>query len=152
MKALNITALALAIGFSIVGCSQAARDQYGAAGQDASQATKETGQAIATDAKKTGEAATEAATAAGTEMKNAAANTKAASDNALETAKVKSALDTAAGLDTKNLDVDTDTVAKTITLKGSVPDDKQKAQAETVAKGIAGAEFKVVNNLTVGAK
>ena len=151
MKKLTLMALGMAImGTLVVGCTQEAREQYSEAGQHASEATKETGNAMATDAEKTGAAAAKTAEAAGEEAKHAAENTKAAGDNALETSKVKTALDTANGLATKDINVDTDSQAKTITLKGSVPDEKQKAQAETVAKGIAGTEFKVVNNLTVG--
>ncbi|HVT12004.1 MAG TPA: BON domain-containing protein [Fimbriimonadaceae bacterium] len=149
MRALAMTAAAVVLGISLFGCSQQARDEYGAAGKEASQATQDTGKAIATDAKKTGEAAAKTAEAAGTEIKNTAANTKEAGNNALETSKVKSALDTAAGLDTQHIDVDTDTSAKTITLKGSVPDEKQKKQAETVAKGIAGNDFTVIDKLVV---
>lgn len=153
MKKMSLAALAVAVmGFSLVGCSQEAREQYSEAGQHASQATKDTGKAISTDAEKTGAAAAKEVQAAGTEVKNAAENSKAVADNGLETTKVKSALDTASGLDTKDINVDTDTKAKTITISGSVPDDKQKSQAETVAKGIAGTEFKVINNLKVAGK
>jgi osmotically-inducible protein OsmY len=120
-------ALTAVVSLVIIGCSQQARDQYGEAGQDASKAAKQTGQAAVTDA----------------------ANTKTAADNTLETTKVTGALNSAAGLETKNINVDSDTKAGTITLNGSVPDEKQKEQAETVARGIAGSEFKVMNNLKV---
>lgn len=120
MSSLKWTVIPLTAGLLISGCSREARDQYAAAGERA-------GKAIATDAEKS----------------------KTAADNALETAKVKSALNSAAGLETKNIDVDSDTKVRTITLNGSVPDGKQKVQAETVAKGIAGGEFRVVNKLTV---
>ena len=68
------------------------------------------------------------------------------------TSKVKSALGSAAGLETKGIDVDSDTLLKTITLKGTVSDGKQKAQAETVTKGIAGTEFKVKNEIKIAGK
>jgi osmotically-inducible protein OsmY len=113
------------------GCSSETRDQYGAASQQA-------GQAIKKDTE-----------IAGKEIKVAADKTKIAADNLLETTKVKSALGEASGLSTKNIDVDTDSLTKVITLKGSVPDEKQKNQAETIAKGIAGTEFKVVDNLKI---
>jgi osmotically-inducible protein OsmY len=129
MRKVTLGAISLIIASMIIGCSKEARDQYGSAGEDASKAAKKTGEAISTDAE----------------------NAKVSADNTLESSKVKSALNSAAGLETKGINVDSDTKAKTITLSGSVPDEKQKAQAETVASGIAGSEFKVVNNLTVAA-
>lgn len=127
MRKLTMMAVTAAIGVGIFGCSPAARDQYSDAGKDVSKATTKTGQAIATDA----------------------ANAKVAADNALMTTKVTSALQSASGLVTKDINVDSDTKTKTITLNGTVPTDGQKNQAETVAKGIGGSEFTVVNNLKI---
>lgn len=130
MKKLTLMAIAAAIGIGIFGCSPAARDQYNDAGQDVGNATTKTGEAMATDA----------------------GNAKAAADNTLMTSKVTSALQSASGLVTKDINVDTDSKAKTITLNGSVPTDTNKNQAETVAKGIAGSELTVVNNLMITGK
>ncbi len=124
---LVVIALVGALGALIVGCSQQARDQYAEAGQDVTKAANRTGKAVATDA----------------------ANSETAADNLLESTRVKGALDSAAGLQTKNINVLTDEKALTITLNGSVPNAKQKAQAETVAKGIGGSKFKIVSNLKV---
>jgi len=133
MKDLRLVSIAAAvISLSIAGCSQETRDQYGAASQQAGQAIKKD-----TDI-------------AGKEIKKAADNTKVAVDSDLETSKVKAALTSASGLEAKKIDVETDSQTKTITLKGSVPDAKQKAQAETIAKGIGGTEFKVIDNLAIG--
>lgn len=130
MKQLSLMAVLATIGIMLVGCSPEARDQYSNAGNDVGEATKKTGDAIVTDAE----------------------NTKIAADNALKTASVKSALQAADGLDTKDINVDSDTKKMTVTLNGSVPSAAQKSQAEAVAKGIAGADFKVVNNLKTSGK
>ena len=120
----------MATGLLLVGCSQSAKDEYKGAGEAAGDATSHVSKAVADD--------TEQA--------------KISADNTLLTSKVKSALGSAAGLETKGIDVDSDTLLKTITLKGTVPDGKQKAQAETVTTGMAGTEFKVVNKLTIVGK
>lgn len=133
MRTLSITALAgLAMGITLCGCNQETRDQYSAAGQQAGQAVKKDTEI------------------AGKELETAADKAKISADNLLETSKVKSALGSASGLNTRHIDVDTDSKAKTITLSGLVPDQKQKVQAETVAKGIGGSEFKVIDKLIVG--
>jgi hyperosmotically inducible periplasmic protein len=136
--------LAAAAALAIVGgCSQEAKQDLGAAGSAAGTAVNKTGEAVATDATKTGEAvkqgADNAAEAVGDVAQNAA--------DATMTPKVKNALLSASGLETRDINVETSN--KTVTLKGSVPDAKQKAQAEQIAKGVAGTEFKVVNQLTV---
>lgn len=130
MKTMTMAAIALALGCMIAGCSKEAQDQYKSAGEDASSAAKKTGQAIEIDAGKA----------------------KIQADNALEVAKVKGALASASGLESKDISVECDTPSKTITLKGYVPDARQKEQAETVTKGIAGTEFSVVSKLEIGSK
>ena len=130
MKRTNGILVSIAVGVLLVGCSQSAKDEYKEAGQAAGDATTHVGKGVTED--------TEQA--------------KLSADNALLTSKVKSALGSAAGLETKGIDVDSDTLLKTITLKGTVPDGKQKAQAETVATGIAGKEFTVKNMLNIAGK
>ena len=142
MKAtlLSIGAIAALL---LAGCSQQAKEDLSQAGDSASNAAKHTGDAVATDTKKAGEAVSEAGTAAVDATKDAAANVA----DATMTPKVKAALQSASGLETKNIDVDT--ANNTITLKGSVPDAKQKKQAEDVLKGLAGTTYKIDNQLTV---
>jgi hyperosmotically inducible periplasmic protein len=124
------TLLATCVAISVVGCSSEARDQYTNAGNDVGNAAADTTEAIVTDAQKT----------------------KFAADNALKTSSVKSSMQAAEGLDTSNLNVDSDTENKTITLNGTVPDAAQLKQADQIANGIAGKEFRVVNNLKVAPK
>ena len=130
----------------LAGCSQQAKEDLSQAGDSASNAAKHTGDAVATDTKKAGEAVTNTAEAGVEAVKDTAENAA----DATMTPKVKTALLNAAGLEAKDINVET--ANNTITLKGSVPDAKQKTQAETVTKGIAGTEFKVVNELMVQGK
>jgi len=150
MKATLLSFGALAV-LLLAGCSSEAKEDMSQAGASAGEATQKmgdaaskTGEAVATDTKKAGEAVSEAGTAAVEATKDAAQNAA----EAAMSPKVKTALLNASGLETKDLNVET--AHGTITLKGSVPDAKQKAQAETVAKGIAGTEYKVVNQLAIG--
>jgi len=143
MTKLNVMFAVLATMAVVGGCSREAKEDLGTAGNAAGTAVQKTGEAVATDANKTGQAvkqgAENAAEAAGDVAQNAA--------DATMTPKVKNALLSASGLETRDINVETSN--KTVTLKGSVPDAKQKAQAEQIAKGVAGTEFKVVNQLTV---
>ncbi len=126
-----VSALATCMALGILGgCTPEARDKYDKAG-DA------TADAVATDAAKTGEAAAEA----GAKVEDAA-------DSAGTTLKVKNALLTASDLKTSDLNVET--MGETVTLKGSVPTSEQKMQAETIAKGQVGSNYKIDNQLTVG--
>ncbi|HLK15363.1 MAG TPA: BON domain-containing protein [Fimbriimonadaceae bacterium] len=74
-----------------------------------------------------------------------------ATSNDLESAKVQQALSAASGLITKDIHVDSDTIAKTITLSGLAQTAAQKAQAIKIATGIAGTEYKVIDKLNVSA-
>ena len=141
MKAtlLSIGAIAALL---LAGCSQEAKEDMATAGDAASTAAAKTGEAVATDTAKAGEAVANTAEAGVEAVKDTAENAA----DATMTPKVKQALLTAAGLETKDINVET--ANNTITLKGSVPDEKQKMQAETIAKGVAGSEYKVVNELT----
>ena len=142
MKATLLSFGALA-ALLLVGCSSEAKQDLSQAGDAAGKAADKVGDAAATDTKKAGENVAAAGDAAVGTVKDAAANTA----DAMMTPKVKTALQAASGLETKNIDVDT--ANNTITLKGSVPDAKQKAQAESVVKGMAGTTYTVKNELTV---
>lgn len=130
MRITTYIALGVAMGAVVCGCSSEAKDQYQDAGKSLSRATEATGDAIAADAK----------------------GAKKSADEALESGKVKTALDSASGLDTSKIQVHTDMGTKKISLDGSVTTGAQKNQANSVAKGIAGTEFKLVDNLVVAAK
>ena len=135
------------LGLGLVGCTEESKSKYDAAGQEISKAAKDTGQALESDAKVAGKDIKQAADSAGVKLKVAADKTKEASDNAVESTKVKTALNSASGLQAKDISVTTDNKAKTVTLGGTVPDSKQKAQALSIAKGIVGTEYKLADNL-----
>ncbi len=130
MKLQNLIPLAMVMTVTALGCTDQSRDQYAGAGQDVGKALEKTGQAVAKDAQAA----------------------QVAASGPLMTAKIKSSLQTASGLITKNLDVDTDAKTKVVTLSGSVPTAEQKKQAEDLARGIAGNEYKFVSKLQVVAK
>lgn len=143
---MKITNLALAALFGAAllgGCTPEARDKYDSAGDSATNAVKKTGDAVATDAEKTGDAVKAGVNEAGQEVKEAVA----APDT---TFKVRTALEQG-NLDIKDLNVDTNAEAKTVTLKGMAPNADSKKRAEDIANGIAkGMGMTVDNQLTTG--
>jgi len=149
-KRILISATAAIFGLFLVGCTPEARDKYDAAGDNLAAGAAKTGDAMATDAAKTGQAVEKGAEAAGEAVKNTAENTAKLADNGQTTLAVKNAILTSKGLESSNLNVDTKD--KQIILRGSVPTEDQKKQAETIAKGIAGKEYTVTNQLTIAPK
>lgn len=151
MKRWTLLGLAtLAMGMALVGCSQEAQQKYGEAGDASKEAAAKTGEAVSTDAKKTGEAVAAGAENAAENVKNAADNAKEGVDAAGMTGKVKSAIVSASDLDSSDINVDT--VDKKIMLKGSVPTEAEKKKAEMLAKGIAGKDYTVDDQLVVKPK
>jgi len=72
-----------------------------------------------------------------------------AADAAVETMDVKLALTADSRVDAGNINVDSDHITKTVTLKGRVPTAAQKTLAEDIAKAKA-IGYTVHNMLTVG--
>ena len=81
--------------------------------------------------------------------KDAAKNTANTADGAQQTMQIKTALLADKSVDASSIDVDTNGMTKTVTLKGHVPNAAQKASAERIAKSKA-PDYTVVNNLTIG--
>ena len=69
-------------------------------------------------------------------------------DAAKQTFDVKAALTADTTIDASHIDVDTDDDARTVTLKGTVPTEAQKAAAERIARDKAEG-YTIVNQLTV---
>ena len=111
--------------------SEKAAEATADAARDASDATKRAGEAVA-------ESASDA-------TKDAAA----ATDAAATTTSVKSALMADKAVDASKVDVDSDGVAKVVTLRGSVPNEGQRVTAERIARAKAEG-YTVVNRLTIG--
>ena len=134
MKLVSVWTGAIAIAAVAAGCSgqagrtdsEPARDGTSVAGQ-ARDAAKDTGRAV-------GDAVLEGGKAA---------------DAAVETMDVKTALIADSRIDTGGINVDTDHVTKTVTLKGHVPTAAQRTFAEEVAVKKA-VGYRVENKLTVG--
>ncbi len=81
--------------------------------------------------------------------KAAANDTANAMDGAQQTMQIKTALIEDKSVDATGIDVDTNGMTKTVTLKGHVPNAAQKAAAARIAKSKA-PTYTVVNNLTIG--
>jgi osmotically-inducible protein OsmY len=125
------------MGFGLSGCTPQAREQYSEAGQKAGEATKDTGKAMATDAKVTGEV-----------VKDAAEETKKALDNTAVTGRLRTAITAAADIKIKDLNVDT--VEKKIILKGTVASEADKDKIQKLAEGAKPNEYTVDNQLQIG--
>jgi osmotically-inducible protein OsmY len=134
MKLVSVWTATVAIAAMAAGCggqagrteSEAAREGSRAAGQ-ARDAVKDAGNAI-------GEAVIEGGRAA---------------DAAVETMDVKTALIADSRIESGGINVDTDHVTKTVTLKGHVPTAAQRTFAEEIAVKKA-VGYRVENKLTVG--
>lgn len=147
MKRMNLVGVltgAVAIAAVAAGCSgqagrtdsEAARDSTRVAGQ-ASDAVKDGGRAVGDAVKDGGRAVGDAVLDGGR-----------AADAAVETMDVKTALIADSRIDTGGINVDTDHVTKTVTLKGHVPNAAQRKFAEEVAVKKA-VGYRVENKLTI---
>lgn len=112
---------------------------------DAANAASRAGSAVADAAKDVGAAAKDAARATG----DAVMDGGRAADAAVETMDVKMALSADSRVDASDINVDTDHVTKTVTLKGRVPTAAQKTLAGDIAKTKA-TGYAVSNLLAVG--
>lgn len=126
-------------------CSDRAERKTDAAATDAANAASRAGSAVADAAKDVGAAAKDAARATG----DAVMDGGRAADAAVETMDVKMALSADSRVDASDINVDTDHVTKTVTLKGRVPTAAQKTLAGDIAKTKA-TGYAVSNLLAVG--
>ena len=135
-----ITVVALSVA-----CSDRTERQTAAVARDAGSAAERAGNATAEAAKDAGGVARDAARATG----EAVIAGGRAADAAVETMDVKLALAADRRVDASNINVDSDHVTKTVTLKGRVPTAAQKTLAEDIAKAKA-TGYVVRNMLVVG--
>lgn len=129
---------AVAIVLACAACSE--RDE-----RAAEEKARAAGNAAADTAKAAGDTAGNAGRAAG----DAVGNAGRAADAAVETMDVKAALMKDSRVDASDINVDSDHVSKTVTLKGKVPTAAQKTLAEQIATEQA-VGYRVRNDLTVG--
>lgn len=147
MKRMNT--MARAVGIAVLAltaaCSDSAEQKSEAAARDAADTAEKAGDAVSDAARDAGDAVSDAAKATG----DAVMNGGRAADAAVETMDVKAALIADTRIDSSRINVDTDHVTKTVTLRGSVPTGDQKALAEEVAEAKA-TGYQVSNRLVVG--
>lgn len=125
----RITAALAAIAVTAA-CSDRAERGADAAARDTATAADRAGNAATDAAKNVGAAVSDAARATG----DAVMEGGKAADAAVETMDVKMALSTDTRVDASNINVDTDHVTKTVTLRGRVPSAAQKTLAGEIAK------------------
>lgn len=125
-------------------CSDRAERDTNAAGRDAAAAGERAGNAATDAAKDAGAAVRDTGRAAG----DAVMEGGRAADAAVETMDVKMALSADSRVDASNINVDTDHITKTVTLKGRVPSMAQKTAAEEIARAKA-TGYQVRNALVV---
>jgi osmotically-inducible protein OsmY len=102
------------------------------------------------DAREAAREAEEAARKAGRAVENAAERAVPLADAAATTAEVKTALVADAIVSAFNVDVDTSSEQKTVTLRGTVDTEQAKAKAEAIAREKA-AGYAIRNELKVDA-
>lgn len=133
IKLLSVWAGAVAIASVAAGCTGQAERTTSEAVRDGSSVAGQAGDAVKD---------------AGSAVGEAVLNGGRAADAAVETLDVKTALIADSRIDAGDINVDTDHLAKTVTLKGHVPSAAQKAFAEeTAVKKAVG--YRVENQLTI---
>ena len=125
-----------------------AANDAGRAADHAADASKQAAAEGAVKAEQTGEAIAESSRVAGQKADAALDKAGRTGDAAQQTLDIKSALLADSRVTAAGIDVDTDGTARTVTLKGSVPNVAQKKTAEEIASHKAPG-YRVQNNLTV---
>ena len=133
IKKLSGLAGAVAITAVAAGCSGQADRTTSDTVRDGSNAVGQAGDAVTDAAGTVGDAILDGGRAA---------------EAAVETLDVKTALMADSRIDAGDINVDTDHVARTVTLKGQVPSESQKAFAEEIAVREA-VGYRVQNELTI---
>ena len=147
-------ALAPACRHTAEGAKEDARDNAAKAseeGQKVAQETKEAAGKMSDEASAAGAKIGEAAKDTGHAIKEGAKEVASEVDAKAQKVDVKTALLADRSLDASRIEVETDASTKTVTLKGSVPTQVQKAHAERIAREKAEG-YKVVNRLAVSGR
>ena len=149
----RLTAIALATGaLTLVGCSQADRDEAKAKTDSAVETVKDKSAELAADTKKAGAEikadAKDLAADAKAKTSEMAADTKSSVADATITASVKAELAKDPVL--KAHDINVDTSAGTVSLRGAAPSAEARDRATTLATAVSGV-VNVKNELTVAA-
>lgn len=120
-----------------------------ACSRQAQERAADTGEQIKQAAEDTGDFAKDAAKSAGDVVKDSAENAVGAADALVQNVDVRAALIGDKRVDSSHIAVDADTLAKSITLKGSVPTAEQKTLAGQIAAEHAKG-YAIHNELTIG--
>ncbi len=126
-----------------------ARKDAEIAAEDAKRASEKAAEATADAARDASDATKRAGEAVAEGTADATRDAAAASSAAATTTSVKSALMADKSVDATKIDVDSDGTSRTVTLRGSVPNETQRASAERIARAKAEG-YTVVNQLTIG--
>ena len=148
MRRITTTAIATTAAVALAGsiaCSDRAERDADTVARDTREAAERAGSAVAEAARDAGDAVGDAAKATG----DAVMAGGEAADAALETADVKAALAIDDRVDASRINVDSDHVTRTVTLKGRVPTEAQKTIAEDIASKKA-TGYRIRNELAVG--
>jgi osmotically-inducible protein OsmY len=105
--------------------------------------------AFTTACENTADGVRQDAAIAAEKTEQAAEQTGTAVGAAAKTAEVKAALIADSRVDADFIDVDTDGDRKTVTLKGTVRTEEEKAVAAVIAAEKAGADYTIVNSLGI---
>ena len=164
------------LGITTAGCTPGAREDLGQAGENVGQATTKSvegtaeatakaGEAVAEGTEKAVDATGQAVANAGEAVAEGTAKAVDATGKAVEgvaqgaaevgqavtlTPKVKNALLVDPKIAGYKLNVDTDTVNNAVMITGTAPNAAEKKRITAVAQKAAGANIKIVNNVTVG--
>jgi osmotically-inducible protein OsmY len=125
-----------------------AKDEVKEAADKVAQGAKEAGDKLAEGAKKLGEKVGPEAKRIGDKVAEGAQSVGTGLSGAKETVAIKAALVADDRVDASHIDVDTDTDARTVTLRGRVPNAAQKAVAAQIAAKHAGG-YLIKNDLRV---
>lgn len=125
-----------------------AKDDVKEAADKVAQGAKEAGDKLAEGAKKLGEKVGPEAKRIGDKVVEGAQSVGTGLSGAKETVAIKAALVADDRVDASRIDVDTDSDAKTVTLRGTVPNAAQKAAAGEIAAKHAGG-YRIKNDLRI---
>lgn len=135
MRLVTWTGTTLVAALAVIGT--AACDTREGVYEDTETATEQAGSEVAEEGREAGDA-----------IGDATSGAMSATDAAAQTAQIKSKLAADDTLEANDINVDTNGDTRTVTLKGEVETETQRAAAERIAKETA-PEYRVVNLLTV---
>ena len=152
------TGLVLAVAL-VAGCentreglerdAEVAAERADQAADRSAEAAREAGREVSQAAGDAVDATREAAQDTGQAVQEGAASAAGIADAAQQTAQIKTALMADTTIDSSNIDVDTQSATRTVTLKGRVRTAAEKTRAARIAADKAPG-YRVTNNLRVG--